>query len=45
MTVCFADERALSWHADRVTERVEPMPGVDITWEPNAPDAVLISDP
>ncbi len=27
-----------------MTERVEPMPGVDITWEPNAPDAVLISD-
>ena len=27
-----------------MTERVEPMPGVDATWEPNAPDALLISD-
>lgn len=27
-----------------MTEWVEPLPGVDITWEPNAPEAVLISD-
>lgn len=27
-----------------MAEHVEPMPGVDITWEPNAPEATLISD-
>ena len=27
-----------------MAERVEPMPGVDVTWEPNAPNAVLVSD-
>jgi hypothetical protein len=27
-----------------VAERVEPMPGVDVTWDPNAPDAVLFAD-
>lgn len=27
-----------------MAEHVESMPGVDITWEPNAPDAILISD-
>ena len=27
-----------------MVEHVVPMPGVDITWEPNAPDATLIAD-